>query len=170
MGGGKALAHCPHTRYRGKLPTIIINRTGKNPYDARLIAMFIFTLFPLLTLFAQPLCTYSYWFPIILIGLAGAAHQSWSANLFSVASDLFPKKAIGTMTGINGLAGGISSFTINKLSGELFKYADETQMTFLGFEGKPAGYFIIFCYCAVAYILGWTVLKILVPKYKAVKA
>ena len=156
--------------YGGKLPTIIINRTGKNPYDARLIAMFIFTLFPLLTLFAQPLGTYSYWFPIILIGLAGAAHQSWSANLFSVASDLFPKKAIGTMTGINGLAGGISSFTINKLSGELFKYADETQMTFLGFEGKPAGYFIIFCYCAVAYILGWTVLKILVPKYKAVKA
>ena len=155
--------------YGGKLPTVIINRTGKNPYDARLIAMFIFTLFPLLTLFAQPLGTYSYWFPIILIGLAGAAHQSWSANLFSVASDLFPKKAIGTMTGINGLAGGISSFTINKLSGQLFDYADKTQMTFLGFEGKPAGYFIIFCYCAVAYILGWIVLKLLVPIYKPVK-
>lgn len=155
--------------YGGKLPTVIINRTGKNPYNARLIAMFIFTLFPLLTLFAQPLGTYSYWFPIILIGLAGAAHQSWSANLFSVASDLFPKKAIGTMTGINGLAGGISSFTINKLSGQLFDYADKTQMTFLGFEGKPAGYFIIFCYCAVAYILGWIVLKLLVPSYKPVK-
>lgn len=155
--------------YGGKLPTIIINRTGKNPYDARLIAMFIFTLFPLLTLFAQPLGTYSYWFPIILIGLAGAAHQSWSANLYSVASDLFPKKAIGTMTGINGLAGGISSFTINKFSGQLFDYADKTQMTFLGFEGKPAGYFIIFCYCAIAYILGWSVLKLLVPRYKPVK-
>lgn len=155
--------------YGGKLPTIIINRTGKNPYDARLIAMFIFTLFPLLTLFAQPLGTYSYWLPIILIGLAGAAHQSWSANLYSVASDLFPKKAIGTMTGINGLAGGISSFTINKFSGQLFDYADKTQMTFLGFEGKPAGYFIIFCYCAIAYILGWSVLKLLVPRYKPVK-
>lgn len=155
--------------YGGKLPTVIINRTGKNPYDARLIAMFIFTLFPLLTLFAQPLGTYSYWLPIILIGLAGAAHQSWSANLYSVASDLFPKKAIGTMTGINGLAGGISSFTINKFSGQLFDYADKTQMTFLGFEGKPAGYFIIFCYCAIAYILGWSVLKLLVPRYKPVK-
>ena len=155
--------------YGGKLPTIIINRTGQNPYEARLKAMFIFTLFPLLTLFAQPLGSYSYWWPIILIGLAGAAHQSWSANLFSVASDLFPRKAIGTMTGINGMAGGISGATINALSGRLFDYADVTQMQFLGFQGKPAGYFIIFCYCAVAYLLGWILLKVLVPKYKAVE-
>ena len=155
--------------YGGKLPTIIVNKTGQHPYDARLKAMFIFTLFPLLTLFAQPLGAHSYWFPIILIGLAGAAHQSWSANLFSVGSDLFPKKAVGTMTGINGMAGGISSFLINWISGYLFDYADKTQMHFLGFTGKPAGYFIIFCYCAVAYLLGWLVLKAFVPKYKAVQ-
>ena len=155
--------------YGGKLPTIIVNRTGQHPYDARLKAMFVFALFPLLTLFAQPLGNYSYWFPIILIGLAGAAHQSWSANLFSVGSDLFPKKAVGTMTGINGMAGGIGSYCINKYSGQLFDYADQTQMQFLGFEGKPAGYFIVFCYCAVAYILGWILLKAFVPKFKAVK-
>ncbi len=156
--------------YGGKLPSIIVNRTGQHPYDARLKAMFIFTLFPLLTLFAQPLGAYSYWFPIVLIGLAGAAHQSWSANLFSVGSDLFPKKAVGTMTGINGMAGGISSFLINWISGYLFDYADQTQMHFLGFTGKPAGYFIIFCYCAVAYLLGWLVLKAFVPKYEAVSS
>ncbi len=155
--------------YGGKLPTIIVNRTGQHPYDARLKAMFIFTLFPLLTLFAQPLGRFSYWFPIILIGIAGAAHQSWSANLFSVGSDLFPKKAVGTMTGINGMAGGIGSFLINWISGNLFDYADKTQMQFLGFTGKPAGYFIIFCYCAVAYLLGWIMLKALVPRYKAVE-
>ena len=155
--------------YGGKLPTIIVNKTGQHPYDARLKAMFIFTLFPLLTLFAQPLGAHSYWFPIILIGLAGAAHQSWSANLFSVGSDLFPKKAVGTMTGINGMAGGISSFLINWISGYLFDYADKTQMHFLGFTGKPAGYFIIFCYCAIAYLLGWILLKAFVPKYKAVQ-
>jgi len=155
--------------YGGKLPTIIVNKTGQHPYDARLKAMFIFTLFPLLTLFAQPLGAYSYWFPIILIGLAGAAHQSWSANLFSVGSDLFPKHAVGTMTGINGMAGGISSFLINWISGYLFDYADQTQMQFLGFTGKPAGYFIIFIYCALAYLLGWLLLKAFVPKYKAVK-
>ena len=154
--------------YGGKLSTIIVNKTGLHPYDARLKAMFIFTLFPLLTLFAQPLGAYSYWFPIVLIGLAGAAHQSWSANLFSVGSDLFPKNAVGNMTGINGMAGGISSFLINWISGYLFDYADQTQMHFLGFTGKPAGYFIIFIYCAVAYLLGWLVLKAFVPKYKAV--
>lgn len=154
----------------GKLPTIIINRTGKNPYDARMRAMFVFALFPLLALFAQPLGRYSYWFPIIIIGIAGAAHQSWSANLYSVVSDLFPKSTIGTIVGLNGMAGGASAFLINISSGILFDYAHETHMQFMGFEGKEAGYFIIFCICAVAYILGWTIIKVLVPKYKMVEA
>ena len=116
--------------FGGKLPTIIINRTGLKAYDARLKAMFVFAIFPLLTLFAQPLGTYSYWFPIVLIGIAGAAHQAWSANLFSVASDLFPKRAVGTMTGINGLAGGISSYAINKISGHLFLEKTHLSMVF----------------------------------------
>ena len=41
-------------------------------------------------------------------------------------------------------------------------------MQFMGFEGKPAGYFIIFCICAVAYLIGWCIMKILVPKYKPI--
>ena len=53
--------------YGGKLPTIIINKTGKNPYAARMQAMLIFALFPLLALFAQPLGNYSYWFLYIII-------------------------------------------------------------------------------------------------------
>ena len=44
----------------------------------------------------------------------------------------------------------------------------ETPLQFLGFEGKPAGYMIIFCVCAVAYLIGWVVMKTLVPKYKPV--
>lgn len=156
--------------YGGKLPTIIMEKTGQNAYEARLKAMLVFAFIPILTLFAQPLGNYTYWLPVIIIGLAGAAHQSWSANLFSVTSDLFPKSLIGTVTGINGLAGGISSSTINWFSGRLFDYAGETNMQFLGFEGKPAGYFIIFCICSIAYLLGWTILKTLVPKYKPVIA
>ena len=156
--------------YGGKLPTIIVNRTGRNPYEARLRAMFVFALVPLLTLFAQPLGVKSYWWPVILVGLAGAAHQAWSANLFSVGSDLFPKKAVGTMTGINGMAGGISSYCINKFSGHFFDYAEQTNLAFMGFEGKTAGYFIIFCYCAVAYMAGWLILKSLVPTFRPVKA
>ncbi len=154
--------------YGGKLPTIIINRTGKNPYAARMQAMFIFALFPLLALFAQPLGAYSYWFPIIIIGLTGAAHQSWSANIYSVAGDMFPKTTIATIIGIGGMAGGIGSFLINLCSGQLFDYAANTNMSFMGFHGKPAGYFIIFCVCAVAYLVGWIIMKSLVPRYKLV--
>ncbi len=154
--------------YGGKLPTIIINKTGKDPYAARMQAMLIFAFFPLLALLAQPLAGYSYWWAVVIIGLAGAAHQSWSANIFSTVGDMFPKSAIATITGIGGMAGGIGSFLINKSSGALFDHAGATNMTFMGFEGKPAGYFIIFCVCAVAYLIGWTVMKTLVPKYKPI--
>ncbi len=154
--------------YGGKLPTIIMNKTGMDPYAARMRAMLIFAFFPLLALFAQPLGTISYWFPVIIIGIAGAAHQSWSANIFSTIGDMFPKSAIATITGIGGMAGGVGSFLINKGSGMLFTHADETQMAFMGFSGKPAGYFIIFCVCAVAYLIGWIVMKSLVPKYKPI--
>jgi len=41
-------------------------------------------------------------------------------------------------------------------------------MTFFGFEGKPAGYFMVFCFCAFAYLIGWVVMKSLVPKYKPI--
>ncbi|MBQ0114397.1 MAG: MFS transporter [Bacteroidales bacterium] len=154
--------------YGGKVPTIIMNRTGLNAYESRLKAMLIFAVLPLFTLLAQPLGSYSYWLPIILIGIAGAAHQSWSANLFTVCSDLFPQRLVGSITGINGMAGGIGSFLVNLLAGILFDYADAHNIAFLGFQGKPAGYFIVFCYCGVAYLLGWAALKALVPKYNPV--
>ena len=52
---------------------------------------------------------------------------------------MFPKSTIATIVGIGGMAGGIGSFCINMGSGRLFDYAAETNMTFMGFEGKPAG-------------------------------
>ena len=154
--------------YGGKLPTIFINRSGSNPYAARMKAMLIFAFFPLVVLLAQPLGTYSPWFPTILIGIGCAAHQSWSANIYTTVSDMFPKSAVASITGIGGMAGGISSMLMQYCAGNLFVYADEVQMSFLGFVGKPAGYFIIFCICAVAYLIGWIIMKTLVPKYKPI--
>ncbi|MCA0381452.1 MAG: MFS transporter [Bacteroidetes bacterium] len=154
--------------YGGKLPSIIIRKTGQNPYAARMKAMLIFAFIPLLVLLAQPLGTISPWLPVIMIGLGGAAHQSWSANIFSTVGDMFPKSAIATVTGIGGMAGGLGSMLLQKSAGKLFVYAGETNLQFLGFEGKPAGYFIIFCFCAVAYLIGWMVMKSLVPKYKPI--
>ncbi|MDR1756434.1 MAG: MFS transporter [Culturomica sp.] len=154
--------------YGGKLPTIIINKTGQNPYAARMKAMLIFAFIPLVVLLAQPLGTISPWLPILLIGLGGAAHQSWSANIFSTVGDMFPKSAIATITGIGGMAGGLGSLILQKAAGKLFVFAGDTNLAFMGFSGKPAGYFIIFCVCAVAYLIGWIVMKSLVPKYKPI--
>jgi len=152
----------------GWLPTYFVDKKGMNPYEGRMKAMLIFAFFPLLALVAQPLGGYSYWLPVIIIGIAGAAHQAWSANIFTTVGDMFPKKAIATVTGIGGLAGGIGSTLINKGSGVLFDYSKETDMVFMGFKGIEAGYFIIFSICAVCYLTGWIVMKTLVPKYRPI--
>ncbi len=156
--------------YGGYLPKLFVEKKGMQPYNGRMLAMLIFAFFPLVALFAQPLGTYSAWWPAILIGLAGAGHQAWSANLFSTIGDMFPKKAIATITGIGGMAGGVGSYFIQKGAGKLFTYTDDMgdAFQFLGFNGKEGGYFIMFCICAVAYLLAWCIMKALVPKYKPI--
>jgi len=162
--------------FGGKFPTYFINK-GMNPYDGRMRAMLIIAFFPLVVLLAQPLGHITalgdsgYWIPVILIGIGCSAHQAWSANIFTTVGDMFPKSAVATVTGIGGMAGGISSFLINKGSGVLFDYSDKTWqgIEFLGSSGKSIGYLIIFSICAVAYLLGWTVMKTLVPKYKVIQ-
>lgn len=154
----------------GWLPTYFVEKKNMNPYSGRMRAMLIFAFFPLLALLAQPLGTYSVWIPVVIIGIAGAAHQAWSANIFSTVGDMFPKSAIATVTGIGGMAGGIGSYLINKGSGRLFDHAANTNMSFMGFQGISAGYFIIFSICAVAYLIGWMIMKSLVPRYKPIIA
>ncbi len=152
----------------GWLPTFFVEKKGMDPYAGKMRSMLIFAFFPLLALFAQPLGHLTYWFPVIIIGIAGAAHQSWSANIFSTIGDMFPKTAIATITGIGGMAGGLGSFFINKGSGLLFDFSARTDMKLFSFQGIEAGYFIIFSICAVAYLIGWVVMKSLVPKYKPI--
>ena len=132
--------------FGGYLPKLFVERKGMNPYHGRMLAMLIFAFFPMLALFAQPLGQYSAWWPAIIIGFVGAGHQAWSANIFSTTGDMFPKSAVATITGIGSMAGGVGSFLINKGSGTLFTYAESqgSAFTFMGFEGKPAGYMISF--------------------------
>ena len=157
----------------GKLPTVFIDKAmrrgkGFDPYSARMKAMLIFALFPICVLLAQPLGTFSSWFAVVLIGIGCAAHQSWSANVYTTVGDMFPNSAVATVTGIGGMAGGISSMIMQKFAGELFVWSDKVGLQFLGFEGKPAGYFIIFCICAFAYVIGWLLMRAFVPKYSVV--
>ena len=158
--------------YGGYLPKLFVEKKGMNPYSGRMLAMLIFAFFPLFALLAQPLGVNSPWWPAILIGLAAAGHQAWSANLFSTIGDMFPKSTIASITGIGATAGGIGSMIIQKAAGNLFTYAEGqgAAFQFLGFEGKPAGYFIVFCFCGIAYLIAWCFMKSLVPKYKPIKA
>ncbi|MBQ8100702.1 MAG: MFS transporter [Paludibacteraceae bacterium] len=158
--------------FGGYLPKIFVEKKGMEPYSGRMLAMLIFAFFPILALFAQPLGgKFGPWAVAIIIGIVGAAHQSWSANIFSTTGDMFPKYAIATITGIGAMAGGVGSFLINKGSGVLFDYAASQgeAFAFMGFSGKPAGYMIVFCVCAVAYLIGWSVMKLLVPKHKPIE-
>ena len=158
--------------FGGYLPKLFVEKKGMHPYAGRMLSMLIFAFFPIAALLAQPLgmSTGSPWWPAILIGLAGAGHQAWSANIFSTVGDMFPKSTVATITGIGAMAGGIGSMIIQKVAGNLFTFAENagSAFTFMGFEGKPAGYFIMFCYCGIAYLIGWIIMKALVPKYKPI--
>jgi ACS family hexuronate transporter-like MFS transporter len=158
--------------YACKLPTYFVEKKGMNPYEGRMRAMLIFAFFPLVALFAQPLSGVSVWFPALLIGLAAAGHQAWSANIFSTTGDMFPKSTIASVTGMGAMAGGIGAFIINLSAGKLFTYAQAQgdQFSFMGFAGKPAGYMVVFCCCAVAYLTAWMIMKTLVPRYRKVEA
>jgi MFS transporter, ACS family, hexuronate transporter len=144
----------------GWFPTYFIKK-GYNAYDGRMKAMFIIALFPLIVLAAQPLGYISFWIPVILIGVGASAHQAWSANIFTTVSDMFPKKAVGSVVGIGGMAGGLGGVLISKIGGALFDH-------YKALGHIQTGYTIMFAVCAVAYLIAWVVMKALVPKYKPI--
>lgn len=144
----------------GWFPTHFINK-GYKVYDGRLRAMFFIALIPLVVLMAQPLGHISYWVPVLLIGIGASAHQAWSANIFTTVSDMFPKKAVASVVGIGGMAGGLGGVFMSKLGGALFDHYKA--------QGHiETGYTIMFTICAVAYLVAWTMMKLLVPRYKPV--
>jgi ACS family hexuronate transporter-like MFS transporter len=144
----------------GWLPAYFVNK-GMNMYSARMTAMIVIAIFPLVVLLAQPLSNISYWWPILLIGIGTSAHQAWSANLFTTVSDMFPKKVVASVTGIGGMAGSISGVIISKVGGWMFDHYNT-----LGHI--ETGYTIMFTFCAIAYLLAWCIMKLLVPKFSPI--
>jgi len=144
----------------GWFPVYFI-RKGYNSYDGRMRAMLLIALFPLVVLLAQPLGGSTYWIPVLLIGIGASAHQAWSANIFTTVSDMFPKKAIGSVIGIGGMAGGIGGVVVSKVGGALFDH-------YKALGHIETGYTIIFAFCGVAYLIAWVVMKALVPRYKPI--
>ncbi len=146
--------------FGGWFPMYFINK-GHKVYDGRMKAMFVIALFPLVVLAAQPLGDISFWIPVLLIGIGASAHQAWSANIFTTVSDMFPKKAVGSIVGIGGMAGGLGGVVLSKLGGALFDH-------YKGLGHIETGYTIMFTICAVAYLLAWMIMKALVPSYKPI--
>jgi ACS family hexuronate transporter-like MFS transporter len=95
------------------------------------------------------------------ISLAAAAHQAWSANIFTTASDMFPKKAVGTVVGIGGMAGSIGGTLFPLLIGIVLDH-------FKAAGNIHAGYNILFFICSLSYLLAWTIMHWLSPEMKPV--
>jgi ACS family hexuronate transporter-like MFS transporter len=97
------------------------------------------------------------WVAVGLISLAAAAHQAWSANIFTTASDMFPKRAVSSVVGIGGMAGSLGGVAFPFVTGIVLDHFKA-----LGHLG--VGYNIIFTICAVAYLIAWILMHFLCPK------
>ncbi|MEI6185240.1 MAG: MFS transporter [Bacteroidota bacterium] len=104
--------------YGGSIPMTFMNR-GWQTYKARMTALLIIAFCPLLLLSTQYAASFGIVAAIIIISIGGAAHQAWSANLFTTVSDMFPKKAVGSVTGIGAAAGGLGGVLVQLLAGGL---------------------------------------------------
>ncbi|MGY2169163.1 MFS transporter [Pseudomonas gingeri] len=144
----------------GWFPSYFMAR-GDAPYDGRMKAMLVIALFPLVVLLAQPFGHISFWVPVVLIGIGASAHQAWSANIFTTVSDMFPKKAVGSVVGIGGMAGGFGGVVLTKIGGWVF---DHYKLV----GDIRTGYMIMFAACALAYLVAWSVMKTLVPRHKEI--
>ncbi len=101
------------------------------------------------------------WPAVLLIGLAGAAHQAWSANLFTTVSDMFPKYAVASVVGMGGAAGAIG--------GMLFPvYAGKLLDAFTRAHNITAGYAILFGVCGTAYLVAFAINHVLAPRFERV--
>jgi len=145
--------------YGGSIPMSFINK-GWATYKARMTAMLLIACAPVLLLTTQWFAgNYGIVAAIAVICIGGAAHQAWSANLFTTVSDMFPKKAVGTVTGIGAAAGGLGGVLVQKLAGAL-----DGSATLSNTEA----YGIMFSLCAFAYLIAWAVMKWLVPQHKPI--
>src|SRR4051812_9310439 len=142
----------------GYISGFLINR-GMPVYKARKTAMFFFALLVVPVVFVQ--FTTSAWPAVALIRLAAAAHQAWSANIFTTASDMFPKKAVSSVVGLGGMAGSIGGSLFPFVVGGLLQHYKT-----LGNIG--AGYNIIFIICGCSYLVAWGMMHLFAPKMERV--
>jgi ACS family hexuronate transporter-like MFS transporter len=132
---------------------------GMTVTRARKIALFTFacTVLPILAV-----THVGNWAAVILIGIAGASHQAWSANLFTSASDMFPKRAVASVVGIGSMAGSLGGILFPIFSGKLLdRFAAAGDVT--------SGYAILFGICGSAYLVAFALNHLLAPTFAPIQ-
>ncbi len=150
--------------YGGSIPMTLIKR-GMAVYQARMTTMLIIALFPLAVLLTQYFGNVDRFgstaavLAVAMICIGATAHQAWSANLFTTVSDMFPKKTVGSVTGIGTTAGGIGGVLVQLLPG---LFTDRFRAT------SQTVYLIMFCLCGFSYLIAWAIMKALVPRHQPI--
>jgi len=91
------------------------------------------------------------WAAVLIVGVAAAAHQAWSANVYTLASDMFPKSAVGSVVGIGAFAGAMGGVVFQRVTGRVL-------------QANGSDYAPIFVVCGLAYVTAWTIIQLLAPK------
>jgi ACS family hexuronate transporter-like MFS transporter len=132
----------------GWLSTHLIGR-GWSVNRGRKIAMLAAALAIVPAAFAP--AAHSMWLAVAVVSVAAAAHQWWSANMFTLASDLFPRKAVASVVGLGGCLAMLAAVGFQRLTGVIL-------------DATGDNYAIIFVYCGMAYLLAIAAIHLLAPR------
>ncbi len=148
--------------FGGWLPLKFVSN-GWPIFRARKTSMLIYVFVVMPIVFAQILGSFNMWFAVLVIGVATSAHQAWSADIFTTVSDMFPKKAVGSVVGIRGMFGGLGGILLTALVlRNMFVYYHSVGQI-------ETAYYIMFFICGGAYLLAWSIIHFLVPKFEPIK-
>ena len=131
----------------GWLSSTLIKR-GWSVNSARKTAMLLCAVAVVPMVFASGAS--NLWAAVALVSLAASAHQGWSANLFTTASDMFPRQAVGSVVGLGGMAGAVGGLLIAKLTGYILQ--------------ATGSYVPVFLIAAFAYLVALAIIQLLVPR------
>jgi ACS family hexuronate transporter-like MFS transporter len=147
----------------GWLPMYFINKKGWSVRKARKTAMLIYAFCVVPILFALVLGSINVWLAVLVIGIAASAHQAWSANIFTTVSDMFPKRATASVTGIGGMFGSIGGILLSLfVQKNMFVY-------YRSINQIETAYYIMFIVCAVSYLAAWIIMQLLIGKKKPIE-
>jgi ACS family hexuronate transporter-like MFS transporter len=139
----------------GWLTGFLINK-GWSVSRARKTGMFCFALLVVPIIFVSNVGD---WQAVLLIGLAGSAHQAWSATIYTTVSDMFPKRAVATLIGIGGMAGAVGGMIFQVFVGTMLD-------RFAKVGNETAGYATLFGICACAYLVAFVINHLFAPKFE----